>query len=57
MELWYHMSIHKEDTKRKGYYLCNHAFGKGSPKKITQNWNEVTCRNCLKKNIYYKFEK
>jgi len=47
------MLIHKEDTKRKGYYLCNHAVGQGNPKKITKDWGKVTCKNCLKRNAYH----
>jgi len=47
------MLIHKEDTKKKGYYLCIHAVGKGNPKKITKDWSKVTCKNCLKRNVYH----
>lgn len=37
--------IHYEHPK--GRYRCNHAVGKGKPEKLTKNWNEVTCKNCL----------
>jgi len=39
------LSIHYEHPK--GRYRCNHAVGKGKPEKLTKNWNEVTCKNCL----------
>jgi hypothetical protein len=47
---WNTQIVHKEDNKKKGYYLCNHAVGKGNPDKLSQLWENVTCKNCLKKH-------
>lgn len=47
------MIIHKEDPKRKNYYLCNHAVGPGKKQKLTTKWAKVTCKNCLKQNLYH----
>ena len=35
------------------YYLCNQAV-KPKAYKSTINWNEVTCKNCLKQKIKKK---
>lgn len=39
--------VHKEDSKKKGYYLCNHAVGPGQKEKLSKRWGKVTCQNCL----------
>lgn len=45
------MKIHKTHFRDGRYvYLCNQAVTpKG--KKMSSNWKEVTCKNCLKNNI------
>jgi len=55
------MIIHKKDvqvTRYSGYligfseekkecYICNYEV-KANPKKLTDDWDKVTCKNCLK---------
>jgi len=55
------MIIHKKDvqvTSYSGYlvgfskekkdcYICNYAVNT-TPQKLTDDWNKVTCKNCLK---------
>lgn len=56
-ELKLNKIVHKEDNEKKGYYMCNHAIGIVNDKsKLTNDWNNVTCRNCLNKNLTEKIK-
>ena len=35
-----------------GRYACNEAVAP-TKEKLTENWNEVTCKNCPKVKFYY----
>lgn len=41
--------IHKNDSKKNGYYQCIHAVGPGQKDKLSRTWDKVTCKNCLKR--------
>jgi len=41
------MIIHKESKIKPKHYSCNYAIGKGNPDKLTNDWDKVTCKNCL----------
>lgn len=48
--------IHYEDSEDKGYYFCRNAVGKNYAEKMTDDWDFVTCKNCLKKHHEKIFE-
>ena len=47
---------HFEDPKKKGHYICNNAVGIRDAHKMSRDWKEITCRNCLKLKPIEKVE-
>ena len=48
--------IHKEDDLRKGYYFCIFSLKKGTPEKMSNDLNKVTCKACLKQIKFQKLK-
>lgn len=59
-----HQIVHKSvlvsnGTKQRHMYLCNQTVYPKSPDKLSEDWNLVTCKNCIKwnKQMNKKFNK